>query len=448
VIDLSGEPESLYPGPIQHSSSPHNQRVVRLPDAPRQHHSPPRHHESHSRYGQREVVDFPDSPRQHQPRPRQHESHSRHGRQVKQEMTDLPTVPPLTQQQGPLRTQSTPRHRSHRSSHPQIDSDYRHGRPLQRSHYSQFDFPNVFKDLCRVPLTSRLSRQNLATLNAPVQFSDHEEFKKLYTRWSEVFNQGFFFNALLDRIAPIQYVRRGDCTTGYYEHTGAGLVIDPNHPLATEYPGTRAQLIISTLAHEMLHAFLDVYRCRCLKCLSRNAASRGGVGSNGHGPAWAACMRTIEIALQDAVQFRIDTNIWGSLQLSMKTDGWGATPNEMAKWTSPDLPHGLTTVSTNDYFGPEEDHFHGALFDDDSDISYDSDSTFTLLRRPRQAHPHGNQESGLRPYNSPYMRVPQLRARPQEKHKPIQQIRGRQVPSEWFCGPYEVAGREMMCSVM
>jgi hypothetical protein len=88
----------------------------------------------------------------------------------------------------------------------------------------------------------------------------------------------------MNRIAKIQYTGVDNGQYGHYEHSGSGLCINLDAVRPKTYKGSHEQHLISTLAHEMLHTFFDVYQCRCSECQGLKHPSKGGIGTSGHGP--------------------------------------------------------------------------------------------------------------------------------------------------------------------
>ncbi|KAG4439419.1 hypothetical protein IFR05_005112 [Cadophora sp. M221] len=59
--------------------------------------------------------------------------------------------------------------------------------------------------------------------------------------------------------------------------------------------GTRMRYQTSTLLHELVHALVDAYTCRCQRC---EKGSEEGIGVTGHGPVWMAISLKIEKTME------------------------------------------------------------------------------------------------------------------------------------------------------
>ncbi|EPE34786.1 hypothetical protein GLAREA_10481 [Glarea lozoyensis ATCC 20868] len=247
--------------------------------------------------------------------------------------------------------QPTPQTTIMKSSHPQIDKHFQQGKRLKRRSYCSRDIPRILEDQASTPLATRLSASSLNTLNALTHTRSRSECRELLGRWSKVLDEAFFFGSLMNRIADVQYTGVESGQYGHYEHSGTGLCINLDAAAPRIYKGTHEQHLICTLAHEMLHAFLDVYRCRCLGCQGLKDPSKGGVAYDGHGPDWANSMVVVEEALQKAVDWPVYTGVWPGVSQSMRKDKWQATQFQTARWR-----RGDPSLLTDDAKDLRQDH--------------------------------------------------------------------------------------------
>lgn len=79
---------------------------------------------------------------------------------------------------------------------------------------------------------------------------------------------------------------------------------------------------IGTMAHEMVHAFLDVFSCACSDC-QVFMGSQDGVGRGGHGVLWCDSMSFVARWIERDLGWECSAGIGESLQLDREAGFWG-----------------------------------------------------------------------------------------------------------------------------
>lgn len=334
-----------------------------------------------------------------------------------------------------------------RMKHPQLDIDYAQCKRLKRGKYCPRDIPRVLQERSRNPLSLWLTAGSMAVIRHPTRVRSEDEAKHLLGRWAKLFDEAFFFNSLLDHIAPIQCTGIGRGCYGHYEHTGSGLCINLEERPPAGYPGSHEQYLIGRLMHELTHAFLDVYRCRCSSCQARKHPREGGIGKLGHGPVWANCLKIMELSLQEVVDWPVDAGVWTAVRKSMRQENWSATPKQVERWrrVSPFHPNFSLYSQVEEEDGgyyPVNEY----IGDSDSDAGVDEENwggfgTATNLQRPKPARKAQHRK---RRYNNNQVRgsynSKARRSRGHTSHSPVREVAGYEVP--------DCCGANGSCSIM
>lgn len=188
----------------------------------------------------------------------------------------------------------------------------------------------------------RLKRWQFGIMKAEIpHITSEEDLLELVTTWIRIFDHAFFFNLVrrdLDQQNPIEIYydankehRQGLSTPGYFiTKPFISLNSYVSHDDGTT--GFVARSTLSTLLHEMVHTFLDLYSCQCTECQKHTVSRNGFSGQSGHGPNWANAMNAIEEAFQDHVQWEVEGGVLESLALEMATSGWVPRDDQLERW--------------------------------------------------------------------------------------------------------------------
>ena len=222
--------------------------------------------------------------------------------------------------------------------HPTIDPS-RFSRDLASdTPAARFKETHLVETLCTAASANVLRNllpEQVQTLKASVPRCNGDEraILRMLKTWFDIFNAAFFGGGL----KPLrENIRLGHDETreGHFHgcRGAVGRITIMLNIERDEYTGRIEHCYISTLLHEMLHAFLYYYTCECRACRTSFDASNGGAGPNGHGPAWANAMLGIGQGLQDIVDWPVDVGLQSSVRYDMTDAHWQATHEEAARW--------------------------------------------------------------------------------------------------------------------
>lgn len=138
------------------------------------------------------------------------------------------------------------------------------------------------------------------TLERPIPNlrDDFIDITYFLNEWFGIFNSAFFAGALGGGRVQI-LVKRGwrdaymvehKNVQGVYRHPGQ-LSININMEKHAGFQGNIEHAYLSSLLHELTHAFLEFYSCKCESCKVKQHPLKLGRGSTGHGPSWANSIR-------------------------------------------------------------------------------------------------------------------------------------------------------------
>lgn len=85
---------------------------------------------------------------------------------------------------------------------------------------------------------------------------------------------------------------------------------------------TREEEVLCVLAHEMTHAFLGMYSCKCLDCRKERSYSRDGKADDGHGPRWADAAAAVQASLAKDVSWKVDLGVCACVSKSTLRNDW------------------------------------------------------------------------------------------------------------------------------
>jgi hypothetical protein len=92
------------------------------------------------------------------------------------------------------------------------------------------------------------------------------------------------------------------------------------------------ELAIAGMLHEMLHAFMDIYGCRCRSCYNK-AAVLGGCGKTGHGTPFMNSLCDMQNSWQDVVKWEVRCGIHRGFTMEMKESlDWKPNPMHLQTW--------------------------------------------------------------------------------------------------------------------
>lgn len=236
-----------------------------------------------------------------------------------------------------------------------LDYDYSNNKLVQDS-YCWCDIPLAFANLVHLGPHQNFPKEK--TLPQSLQFLDEgklarslrflnearlprenfseSELLDWVRSWANALNNVCFFGSLMEyieiefsRLEPLDEPKALGCwnwekktvfLNPYNHHGKEGWNVQDSRCIVD---------LISTLVHEMMHAFFNVF---CSGDIDAISPCVGGLGSDGHGPPWADAMATVQGVLNHLLPFRIDCEIYDSVQRSMGQYGWWATKEDMKRW--------------------------------------------------------------------------------------------------------------------
>jgi hypothetical protein len=195
------------------------------------------------------------------------------------------------------------------NSHPDLGKELESAKPSRYkssdiSYLLQTQFPSLLS--CKIKaeahFSSKLSSQEFEVLKAPLPtVTSEEDLASLLKCWFKLLDKALFFG-LLHSIPEIKVSHLDDSKRGRYEVALQQITIDAKN----KYGPARS---ISTLLHEMGHAFLRSYSCHCRECKDNWSEEKGGLGRAGHGPPWVSAMLALESWLAKVVTWKVETGV-------------------------------------------------------------------------------------------------------------------------------------------
>ena len=212
--------------------------------------------------------------------------------------------------------------------------------------YTHDDLFDAIQDRCARPMLDNLNPNNpthrhwMDVIRSPVFTSlmPDQEFQSFVDEWMMIFDHIYFDNLVRCKTGPpiISHSRTG--ALAHYNPNERELTIDIDCLYRTASFETGSvpvnHRVVSVLLHEMVHAFVDLYGCRCRDCFQRKP-ELDGVGI-GHGPPFLTCLGYLHGHLQQAVLFEVRLGIKRSLEGEME-QGWRADathPEHVRVWLS------------------------------------------------------------------------------------------------------------------
>ncbi|KAH8778020.1 hypothetical protein BGZ57DRAFT_347124 [Hyaloscypha finlandica] len=209
------------------------------------------------------------------------------------------------------------------------------------------------------------------------------EVRHLMKKWFRVLDEVFFFGKIRPHLKGGLIVYNKDYKRFYGQFDPNKRRIEINDVAHGDGEGRRSHRLISTLIHEMVHAFLGIYTCDRICCWRKFSTDIDRLFcGGGHGPAWCDAMIKIETKLEELVGWSVYTgmDVVVMLEMQNKRLEWQPTREQLVRW---ELQGKMTA---NPMFGDEEtgfvrkewpdsrhDHRHHHYHYEDSE--YDSDGS-------------------------------------------------------------------------
>ncbi|CAG8960298.1 hypothetical protein HYFRA_00012818 [Hymenoscyphus fraxineus] len=205
---------------------------------------------------------------------------------------------------------------------------------LQGYHCS--DLSSSIIEQNETPLSRRLKSRHillfLQTGAIPDGLLSEAELHSFLENWAHALDEAYFFGRLMSRTSGIQFAK-GDETSGNYglwDPSKKTILLDVEFHISMAIGVDYKIGLITTLVHEMMHAFFDIFGTEISYSIS---PENGGIGYlDGHGPPWADAMASVQESLNEVFPFIIDGQIFQSVQWSMVNYDWTPTRSQMTRW--------------------------------------------------------------------------------------------------------------------
>lgn len=209
------------------------------------------------------------------------------------------------------------------AGHPRILRDFKQGK-LYASAYCPVEIPRVIKRTIK-SLSHDEEVKNILTSPIPQTESD-EDLRRLLEIWLTVFDNCFFAGTV--RRASVELVLINNPSVRVVGLYSDLKIFINRHDGFWKYENiSRNEELLAILLHEMLHAFIEIHRCRQSCCTDPQGllhACNGGLGHvTFHGPAFADSFVLMKEALESTVKWPISwTHIGECIIDSLFYDQW------------------------------------------------------------------------------------------------------------------------------
>lgn len=219
------------------------------------------------------------------------------------------------------------------ANHPSMFTDYGSGHgELREGKYCPLEMEEFV--VARTILTP-LPLHFVRILEHPIPATNTEEglFTALIT-WYAIFDKWFFASALHGKVRLKLICDQRIPAFGWYNRATRQVSLNTHPALSrsVHWVGSREEHLTSTLLHELTHAFLTLYSCSRSCCSKFSHPSQGGIGSEGHGPAWADTATFVLSHLHRTVPWNVEFSIAKGVVESLCIDQWQPTAEQIEKW--------------------------------------------------------------------------------------------------------------------
>jgi len=196
------------------------------------------------------------------------------------------------------------------------------GRKLARMLIRNTNVSTLFKVSARDRALLRRPLPNSTLCNA-------REVREVLISYISALDSAYFFGAVQKRLGKLIVKDRqagdGRGHGKYHAAGGSGYVTIYRKPSSTW------ETYLSSLVHEMLHCFLDMYTCVCSQCL-KNGNSLPRKYTTGHGENWSNSMLFISAAMNRDLHWQSDVGLQGSINNEMQRTGWKPRYRQIYRW--------------------------------------------------------------------------------------------------------------------
>jgi len=175
----------------------------------------------------------------------------------------------------------------------------------------------ILKENAQIPMADKISQDEMRFVrrhkthnHQPITEFPDKNLEDWLKYWLKIFDRAYFFNAvqraykgfhLVSEQNDEEFIARqkqgGDISVGWWNSQTRKIYL-----VFQDYAATGQEpisIILGTLLHEMLHAFLELYLCNGFHC-AEFIVSQEGLGELGHGVVWAnSICKLHEVSIRD-----------------------------------------------------------------------------------------------------------------------------------------------------
>jgi len=229
---------------------------------------------------------------------------------------------------------------------------------------SSYRVPDLSAAVCQnvggsifAQLTEKEQKFLVDLSNPDVEESDEQILSLLLTVFP-IFDRAIFFSSLGDYVQCIDTFR-GMTKYGnghevfnhaLWNRRTRSIFVNLDTDRLDKSRGSNKQAFLTFFLHEMLHAFLDIYRCRCSFC-STEVEIEKHLGKTGHGPCWCNAMSAIAQMVKRDLGWNTNFAMAESVQAEVVK---GVVPSDaqLARWR---LSRGANLIQELRDLGTTED---------------------------------------------------------------------------------------------
>ena len=211
---------------------------------------------------------------------------------------------------------------------------------MSQYQYKTDDLAKCVSYFCREPMLNQFDPADerhqrwIQIIQSPIpNIVGTQEIKTLLNTWMIIFDHAYFSDTIktVTGMAEMTDLRAHQALACYIP-SSQKIFIDPNQIFME--PGDHTKITeraVAALLHEMLHAFFDIYGCRCKECWEK-PPQQNGLGKSQHGPPWIHTMCNLQNSLSDTVNWWVECGIGRSAEHAMEHDNWEPDPQRLAVW--------------------------------------------------------------------------------------------------------------------
>jgi hypothetical protein len=188
-----------------------------------------------------------------------------------------------------------------------------------------------------VPLEKKLSVDEIVILRAALpEYVPGEKCEEYIKRYFEIFDRAFFFGAVGKKLRRLK-TKPGKAYDDRYafkelaHYAGwSRTIVMRLESQSSGDPQTMGELV-ENLLHEMVHAFLGLYTCRCTMC-QQSEKWLPCCETSGHRATFVNCLQSIEQAMELNLDWAVNGGVSISVNLEIWKTLWRPTREALQSW--------------------------------------------------------------------------------------------------------------------